>query len=204
MDDLPETNIATAHEHVVISDEALFDRVRQSQESSGPEGDELVRRHCPMLMRYLCRLCGNATVADEMHQQTWVSVLEHADRFDTNSGEGSFKAWLFRIATNKVNDLWRSRAREARAKAGLRLVVDQEDVEASIPAQAHEARDRLQAAIDKLPEPQKQVVCMRYYGNMKFVDIAQAVGCPLNTALGRMHKALARLKMLLEGISGES
>ena len=49
-------------------------------------------------------------------------------------------------------------------------------------------------AIAQLPESQRQVLMLRYYSEMKFVDIAVLLGCPLNTALGRMHKAMLKLK----------
>jgi DNA-directed RNA polymerase specialized sigma24 family protein len=39
---------------------------------------------------------------------------------------------------------------------------------------------------------------LRYYSDLKFVEIADIVGCPLNTALGRMHKAMIKLKQLME------
>ena len=39
---------------------------------------------------------------------------------------------------------------------------------------------------------------MRYYGGLKFVEIAETLGCPLNTALGRMHKAMLKLKDLMD------
>jgi DNA-directed RNA polymerase specialized sigma24 family protein len=39
---------------------------------------------------------------------------------------------------------------------------------------------------------------LRYYSNLKFVEIAELLGCPLNTALGRMHKATMKLKQLME------
>ena len=39
---------------------------------------------------------------------------------------------------------------------------------------------------------------LRYYSEMKFVDIAAMLGCPLNTALGRMHKAAIKLRKLME------
>ena len=42
-------------------------------------------------------------------------MLEHIDRFDPSSASGGFKAWLFRIATNKANDLWRAKSRERAA-----------------------------------------------------------------------------------------
>ena len=39
---------------------------------------------------------------------------------------------------------------------------------------------------------------LRYYSNLKFVEIAELLGCPLNTALGRMHKATMKLKQLMD------
>jgi RNA polymerase sigma-70 factor (ECF subfamily) len=196
MDESPEiTTTLPQEQRIVIADEVLVSRLGSGEVSAG---DELVRRYCQPLLRYLHRLAGNATVAEELHQQTWVSVLEHLGRFDDSSGPGSFKAWLFRIATNKVHDFWRARGREGKAEDALTLVVSEKcDSEPSGAMESSETQRKVQEAIDQLPEVQKQVVCMRYYANMKFVDIAEVLGCPLNTALGRMHKAVLRLRSLL-------
>ena len=56
----------------------------------------------------------------------------------------------------------------------------------------------MRRAVEQLPQNQREIVLMRYYGNLKFVEIAEMLGCPLNTALGRMHKAMLRLKKLME------
>ena len=56
---------------------------------------------------------------------------------------------------------------------------------------------KLAGAIHQLPENQRQVLLLRYYSNLKFIEIAEVVGCPLNTALGRMHKAMLKLKELM-------
>jgi RNA polymerase sigma factor (sigma-70 family) len=124
-------------------------------------------------------------------------VLEHIGKFDASAG-GGFKAWLFRIATNKANDHWRSSGRERAAKEGLKLVTEAEAPEAGAGLEATEQQEKLRRAIDQLPEAQKQVLMLRYYSNLKFVEIAQMLGCPLNTALGRMHKAMIKLKQLME------
>lgn len=171
------------------------------RDGSTSAGEELVRRHYEPLVRYLQRLIRDEHAAEELHQQTWLSVLDHADKFDSGSGSGGFKAWLFRIATNKANDYWRSRGREQSAHAGLRLVTDQQAADAGQRVELDEESDRLRRAIDQLPEAQRQVLLMRYYGNLKFVEIAEALGCPLNTALGRMHKAMLKLKQLMEAQS---
>ena len=182
-----------------LSDEVLLDRVRSGDASAG---DALVRRYAHPLLRYLQRLVGDE-LAEELHQQTWLSVLDNLDKFDPkvalqSGGTGGFKAWLFRIATNKANDLWRSRGRERAAKEGLRLVTDGATPWAGHRAEGREMEEKLIRAVHRLPESQRQVLALRYYSNMKFVDIADLLGCPLNTALGRVHKAMIKLRQLME------
>jgi RNA polymerase sigma-70 factor (ECF subfamily) len=210
-----------------LPDEVLVQRLRDGDVAAG---ETLVARHHVALMRYLQRLVG-AEAAEELHQQTWLSVLDHVDRFDptvgasaagtggggatngtggagsraadrggsavTGGAAGGFKAWLFRIATNKANDLWRSRGREKSAKEGLKLVTDQTLPDAGHRMEGTEQDEKLRKAIDKLPENQKQVLMLRYYSNLKFVEIAEMLGCPLNTALGRMHKAILKLRQVM-------
>lgn len=180
---------------VAISDEVL---VRQLRAGENAAGDELVRRHCTALLRYLQRLLGSEQLAEELHQQTWMSVLEHLDKFDSRAVGGGFKAWLFRIATNKANDHWRSRGREKNAKEGLKLVTDETVIAPGERMEATEQEQKLRRAIGQLPEGQRQVLMLRYYSGLKFVEIAELLGCPLNTALGRVHKAMIRLRELME------
>lgn len=178
------------------ADEALVRRLREGDIRAG---ETLARRYAEPLVRYLHRLVRSDQLAEELHQQTWLSVLEHLDKFDSTSGGGGFKAWLFRIATNKANDLWRSRGREKVAREGLRLTIEEEAPDAAARPQTNEQVDKLRRAIEQLPEPQQQVLLLRYYSDLKFVEIAEMLGCPLNTALGRMHKAMTKLKEILEG-----
>jgi RNA polymerase sigma-70 factor (ECF subfamily) len=177
------------------SDESLALRLRDGDSTAG---DLLVKRYHPALIRYLHRLAGSDHMAEELHQQTWMSVLDHIERFDPASSSGGFKAWLFRIATNKTNDHWRSRGRERTAKEGLKLVTDEALPAAGDRLEGTEEQEKLRRAIQLLPDAQRQVLMLRYYSNLKFVEIAQMLGIPLNTALGRMHKAIQKLKVLME------
>jgi RNA polymerase sigma-70 factor (ECF subfamily) len=177
------------------SDEALALRL---QDGDTAAGEVLVKRFHPALIRYLRRLAGGDHLAEELHQQTWLSVLDHIDKFDPASTAGGFKAWMFRIATNKANDHWRSRGREKSATERLKLVTDEVQPPAGERLESTEQQLKLQRAIEQLPEAQRQVLMLRYYSNLKFVEIAEMLGCPLNTALGRMHKAVLKLRQLME------
>src|SRR5688500_3039645 len=158
------------------TDEALLELLRDGSTSAG---EMLVKRHCQPLLRYLHRLVGSEHLAEELHQQTWVSVMDHLDRFDKSSASGGFKAWLFRIATNKANDHWRSSGRDKAARTALRLVVDDHAPDAAHRMEGTEQQDKLREAISRLPENQRQVLMLRYYSELKFVDIAEMLGCPL-------------------------
>ncbi|MEA2708350.1 MAG: polymerase sigma-70 factor, subfamily [Phycisphaerales bacterium] len=177
-------------------DEELVELLRGG---SAAAGETLVKRYFQPLMRYLVRIVGSDHLAEELHQQTWLSVLDHIDKFDVKSAaSGGFKAWLFRIATNKANDHWRSAGRERVAKEGMKLVVAEAAPHAGHRIERAEQQQKLLRSIEKLPEAQRQVLMLRYYSNLKFVEIADLLGCPLNTALGRMHKATLKLRQLME------
>jgi len=181
------------NEPAVDSDEALMQRLRGGDAVAG---DVLVKRYYQPLTRYLQRLAG-AQMAEELLQQTWLSVLDHAAKFDPRTGGGGFKAWVFRIATNKANDYWRSRGREKAAHEGLRLMSDNEAPHAGHRLEGTEQEQKLLKCIALLPESQREVLMLRYYSNMKFIEIAELLGCPLNTALGRVHKGMLKLKELM-------
>src|SRR2546430_10518270 len=77
------------------ADEVLVRRLLDGETAAG---EVLVRRYHQPLMRYLQRLAGSDHLAEELHQQTWLSVLDHLEKFDAaSSNPGGFKAWLFLI-----------------------------------------------------------------------------------------------------------
>jgi RNA polymerase sigma-70 factor (ECF subfamily) len=187
-------DLVAGQEPVAATDEALLERLRTG---AADEAGELVRRYQAPLTRYLQRLTGSAQLAEELHQQTWLRVLEHAGQFCPGE-PGGFRSWLYRIATNLVCDHWRAQSRERAGRAALRLVVEATAPAAGLDLEAGEQAGRLRQALELLPQAQRQVIWLRYAGGLKFAEIAAVLGCPLSTALGRMHKALGHLRELLD------
>jgi RNA polymerase sigma-70 factor, ECF subfamily len=177
-----------------LSDESLVHHIRKGNARAG---EVLLERYGEPVMRYLRRIASPA-LAEDLYQQTWLGVIEHLNTFKTATSPGGFKSWLFRIATNKVNDLWRSRGREKAAKEGFARNIDQEVEEAGVPVDVSEQVEELRRYIERLPEKQRQVLTLRYFADMKFVDIADLLDCPLNTALGHAHKGMTKLRRWLE------
>lgn len=203
-DEADDASAVVAAGPIAIDDEALVRRLKAGDDAAG---EALVRRHHDALWRYARRLCGDEGEADEVVQGAWLSAFEHLGKFDPNGTDGraaSFKAWLFRIVTNKAHDGFRGAGRRRRLEAGLRLVAPEASPHAGVKAEADERAARVRRAIDELPEAQRQVVTMRFFGGLKFVEIAEALGCPLNTALGRMHKATHKLRRALGGTDDQA
>src|SRR5262249_28223979 len=65
-----------------------------------------------------------------------------------------------------------------------------------VRAENREEGVRLRQLLEQLPEGQREVIRQRVYEGKRFREIAATLGCPLNTALARMHEGLKRLRLL--------
>ena len=162
--------------------------------------DQLVSRYRSALFSWLLGMTGNRADAEDLFQDVWFRVIRHAGRFN----DVSFRAWLWKIARNLLIDFRRKR----KPDISLDAVVDEDDVPLvdlltardTGPAKAVELDDmtkRVLRAVTTLPEVQRDVFLMRVQGDLSFSEIAQTLNIPLNTALGRMHDAMTKLKKLL-------
>ena len=162
--------------------------------------DKLVARYRQALFYWLLGMTGNRSDAQDLFQDVWFRVIRHAERFN----DVSFKAWLWKIARNLLIDFRRKRKPDVSLDAvedeDDQPLVDQLAAKGSGPAEAVERADltkRVMRAVAGLPEVQRDVFLMRVQGDLSFSEIAETLDIPLNTALGRMHDAMNKLKKLL-------
>ena len=67
-----------------------------------------------------------------------------------------------------------------------------------------EAKQQLEQALQELTEMQRRVLLLRYYSEMSFAEIAEALECPLNTALSHCRRGLQAVRKVLERKQNES
>jgi len=161
--------------------------------------ERLLREYESALFSYLARMLGSVYDAEDVAQKTMVQVVRKLPGYRE---EGKFKGWLFRIAHRKALRVIRRRRikpTESLDDPSRPVAVPADDSSGNPRVNAHgsERRQRLYAAMETLPQHEKEVVLLRIHGELSFKEIARVTGCPLNTALGRMHNATRRLRRLL-------
>ncbi len=186
------------------SDETLMEAFR---EGDGLAFELLVHRHQRGLFNFLFRSVRNQARAEELLQELLLRVVRSKTRYARNA---KFTTWIYTIARNLTVDesrrakFRRHRSLDAptRARGGeegrtLLSQMESQQVPVDEAADAPALRRRLSAAINDLPDEQRQVFLMRQVGGLSFREIGDVVGAPENTVKSRMRYALEKLRQQL-------
>ncbi len=155
---------------------------------------ELFRHFAPRLKAFGLRQGVDPATAEELVQETMLSVWRKADTFDR--GRASAATWVFTIIRNKRIDMLR---RENRPEADI-------DAIAEIPAegpgadddyQLAQAGEAVRSALAVLPEEQLLVLKKAFFEDKAHSAIAEELDLPLGTVKSRIRLALARLRLVL-------
>ena len=166
--------------------------------------DVLVDAYWQRLFGYALRATNNPELAQDLVQETFLRIVQRLGKYDD---QGKFEAWLFRILVNLVRDHGRSLARHPTQSTvmecdGERIELINEmsgkDNAPFDPLYQQEDVDALQVALRRLPEGDRQILLLRHFADMPFKDIARTLNCPIGTVLARAHRALGKLRSLME------
>ncbi|MFO0822866.1 MAG: sigma-70 family RNA polymerase sigma factor [Gemmataceae bacterium] len=156
--------------------------------------ESLFARYEGPVFRFLFGLLRDHHAAEDALQETFVQAIRYADVVAPDA----FRGWLYTVAHRQAM-LTKRKAKR------LPSQVDDLVLLGLVGADAAEARsDRADEAraifelIDLLPAPQRAVILARVVEGKKFREVADSQGCPLNTALARMHEGLKKLRQLWE------
>ena len=154
----------------------------------------LVERHGPGLYSFLVYRLGNRADADDAYAEVLMKVWQHAESYQE---KGRLKAWLFTIAHRTALDRLR-RQDPVGLTGGMESTAVSPEAGPDRQAENKQVSERFQKALAGLPGDQREVFLMREYSGLSFAEIAQALDCPLGTALARMRYAVLKLRRQLE------
>jgi RNA polymerase sigma-70 factor, ECF subfamily len=173
----------------------------------------LVRRHQTGLFNFALRNLRDRTAAEDIVQEAFARVAQSASEF---KADARFTTWVYTIVRNLCIDQIRRTSlrrhpsldepRTFRGSSGgsspAPTLGDQTadrrstaDLERA--TDGAKLRERIQRAIDELPDEQREVYLMRELANLRFKDIAEITKIPENTVKSRMRYALERLQEAL-------
>ena len=149
---------------------------------------ELVRRHRAGVINVVCRMCGDAHVAEDAAQEAFIRAWQHLPSYRPRS---PFRNWVYRIATNAAVDVLR-REKETVDIDTLPLVASNEGPEAAM--EGHERNERVQQAVLALPPASRAVLVLREYEGLSYREIAETLDIPIGTVMSRLNYARNRLR----------
>jgi RNA polymerase sigma-70 factor (ECF subfamily) len=161
---------------------------------------ELVRRYGDGVLGYLFRMTGNRDQAEDLFQETFKRVHEKARTYRG----GSFKSWLYTIATRATIDAVRRRQRTAVISLDQGTNCDDDPSpldnvtarEAANPVDElvrEEQKEQVRRAIASLPTGQRAALILAYYQQLSYREVAETLGCSIGAVKTQMSRALAKL-----------
>ena len=150
----------------------------------------------PRVKSYLMRLGAPAPLADDLAQETMLTVWRKAERFDPS--RAGVATWIFTIARNlRIDALRRERVVEAPDTGpGADEPADEPGADSLIAAA--EAECLLQAALAALPEDQIRLIRMSFFEDYPHSDIGRRLNMPLGTVKSKLRRTLAALRTALD------
>jgi RNA polymerase sigma-70 factor (ECF subfamily) len=147
----------------------------------------LLDDHGPVVMGVLRRLCRSTHDAEDVFQETAIRVWRGlAARPEIRSP----RAWLLKIAYRAFLDTRRPRA----AHGELPDLEDETQTNPAAAAELAEQTAELQAALESLPGPIREVIVLHYSGGLSLSEVAAAMEISLGTAKSRLNRALERMR----------
>lgn len=169
--------------------------------------EQLVQRYERELYNYLRHYLGDAQMAEDVFQTTFLQVHLKCEKFEPGR---KVRPWLYTVATNQAIDAQRRNRRHQMVSLDRRFGNgSQDDVAALVDLldsgeanpieqfESAERREMVHTVVDRLPESLKQVVILVYYQGLKYREAAEALGIPVGTVKSRLHSAIFKLNEAL-------
>ncbi len=158
--------------------------------------EELVRLYAGRVFALAQSRLRRPDLAEEITQSVFVTIATKLKDRQYDE-QGRFEPWLFRVTMNRVRDT----ARRMKRQAGMLEPGVMDGMLSGADGRVGPDTDEtaaLRRALDTLGEADREVVELRHHGRMGFKEIAELLGEPVGTVLARHHRALRKLRAVME------
>ena len=148
-----------------------------------------------MIYRACLRILGRPHDAEDVTQEAFLSAYRSIGSF---RGEGSLRGWLLRIATRHSFRRLSQRRPTADLDAVGEAPVADTSMDPTRIVVAAERRAEIRRAVATLPDPYRETLALRFFGELSLAEVAETTGRPVGTVKTHLHRAKRRLRHLLE------
>ena len=195
-----------------MGSDAEADLLARCRRSEAGAWDDLFDQHYAAAGRFVFQLGHDFSHEDveEICQEVFLSVIQNLESFH---GGSQFQTWLFRIAANKARDYRERRNAAKRGGGQTPLSLQAEDPESGLtldPPGTAPAPDAMlmnaeqvalvHRALEQLGEPCREVIELRYFGDLSYDEISRSLNLNPKTVSSRLSKCLDRLEEITRKI----
>jgi len=187
--------MSNPYDRRMVGVEREMELIARAQEGDRAAFAALVRAHQDAVYTLARKLVGDPHLASDVAQETLIRAWKALPKF---RGDARLSTWLHRIT---VNTAWthKKRVRKHSSIDDHHELAAPEGIDDPVFAgEIAELRGNLRAALDRLPEGQRQVVVMKDVHGWSHAEIAESMGITVTAAKVRLHRARARLARDLE------
>jgi RNA polymerase sigma-70 factor (ECF subfamily) len=167
-------------------------RAREKDEAAW---EALTRQHQEAVFRLAYLLVGDADDAEDVAQEAFIRAYRALERFDTTR---PLRPWLLSITTNLARNRLRSVGRYFNALNRLLRAEPEKVLNVPEASAQHLEAQALWQAVRRLGEADQHVIYLRYFLEMSEAETAAALNIAPGTVKSRLHRALGRLRMVVE------
>jgi RNA polymerase sigma-70 factor (ECF subfamily) len=188
-----QSNASTKFNTAVPSEASDHALIRSMADGDKRAFKMLYVRHHVRVFRFVMRLVGNESTAEEVVNEVFLEAWRHAPQFRGNS---QVATWLLAIARFKTISECRRRSEAQLDETAAAVIADPADTP-SISMEKRQRSDILQQCLAELTPVHREVINLIYYQEKKIEEVAQFTGAPISTIKTRMHYARSRMAELL-------
>jgi RNA polymerase sigma factor (sigma-70 family) len=157
----------------------------------------LFERHHVALFNFFLRLTGSRQLSDDLVQEAFIRILKYRKTFRQ---PGEFRPWLYKLARNAAAAHFRKHRRDAPAPAEPEERAADSPLALAEMERAESAR-LMRGALLRLPYERREVLLLSRFGELRYDEIAELLGCSVGAVKLRVHRAVKQLRTMYDDMA---
>ena len=169
----------------------LITKIRKDGDRAA--ADTLVRKYYDEIYRFMRKQTSDSDAALDLTQEVFISILRSINRFNPKKGAG-FRTWLYKIATDKTVDYFRSRAARRVETLSIDDVQPIDETDFTLRFEDRDFTERVCVFVNALPTDTQRIFRLHIFGGYTFAAIAEQTEMPESSVKSKYYRLLNTLR----------